>query len=68
MTGNMARERYKPKAADYSLYVNEHLYLHLGYLSKSVSYYLIAILVFQIYVFEFNIFTGAGTRSIGSAT
>ena len=37
-------------------------------LSKSVSYYLIAILVFQIYVFEFNIFTGAGTRSIGSAT
>ena len=35
---------------------------------ESISYYLIAILVFQLYMFEFNIFTGAGTRSIGSAT
>ena len=36
-------------------------------LGESISYYLIVILaVFQLYMFEFNIFTGAGTRSIGS--
>ena len=64
MTGNMARDRYKPKAADCSLCKRTFAF---G-LGESISYYLIAILVFQLYMFEFNIFTGAGTRSIGTAT
>ena len=64
MTGNMARERYKPKAADCSLCKRASAFA-FG-LGERISYYLIAILVFQLYML--NIFTGAGTRSIGSAT